>query len=311
LQDIRSAINAANIGVTATLVNDGSGSPYRLALSSNNAGTINAINSITVKTGGDAAINDLLAYNPTENIPTPVVPMGQTVAAQDADFTVNGIRIVKSSNTVTDAIQGVTLNLNKNTTGTLTVARDASVISKAATSFVDTYNALTTQLKSRSAYGSATQAAANLAGDGTVRLMLDQLRSILRTVAIPSSGGSLTSLSQVGIGVQTDGKLKLDSSKLNSAMASNFSDVTNLFSSTSGYITRLNSWADSVVQTNGLIDVRTQNINTSIKGYTDQINQLESRMTVLQKRYATQYSNLNQMLSNMNNTSAYLSQQFK
>jgi flagellar hook-associated protein 2 len=311
LQDIRSAINAANIGVTATIVNDGSGSPYRLALSSNNAGTINAINSITVKTGGDAAINDLLAYNPTGNIPTPAVPMGQTVAAQNADFTVNGIRIIKSSNTVTDAIQGVTLNLNKNTTGTLTVARDTSVISKAATSVVDSYNALATQLKSRSAYGSATQAAASLAGDGTVRLMLDQLSGILRTAAIPSSGGSLTSLSQVGIGLQADGKLKLDSSKLNSAMASNFSDVTNLFSSTSGYITRLNSWADSVVQTNGLIDLRTQNIKTSIHNYSDQINQLESRMTVLQKRYATQYSNLNQMLSNMNNTSAYLSQQFK
>lgn len=311
LQDIRNAINAANIGVTATLVNDGSGSPYRLALSSNASGTVNAINSITVKTGGDASVNDLLAYNPTENAPTPAVPMAQTVAAQDADFTVNGIRIIKSSNTVTDAIQGVTLTLNKNAAATLTVARDTSAINTAAASLVETYNALATQLKSRSAYGSATQAAATLAGDGTVRLMQDQLSSILRTAATPASGGTLTSLSQVGISLQVDGKLKLDSSKLNSAMANNFSDVTNLFSSASGYVTRLNSWADSVVQTNGLIDVRTQNFNTNIKRYSEQVSQLETRVSVLQKRYTTQYTNLNQMLSNMNATSAYLSQQFK
>jgi flagellar hook-associated protein 2 len=310
LQDIRTAINAANIGVTASIVNDGSGSPYRLALSSNTTGTSNAINSITVQTGGDAGVNNLLAYNPSTNAPAPAVPMVQTVAAQNANFTVNGIQVIKSSNTVTDAIQGVTLNLTKSGLANLTVARDNTAINTAASSFVDTYNAMVSQLKSRSAYGSATKAAPELAGDGTVRMMLDQLRGIFGTPAIPASGGSLTSLSQVGISVQANGSLKLDSSKLNSAIATNFSDVTNLFSSASGFVTRLNTWADSVVQTGGLIDVRTQNINNTIKSYSDQVTQLESKMTVIQKRYTTQYSNLNLMLSQMNSTSSYLTQQF-
>lgn len=312
LQDIRAAINAANIGVTATIVNDGSGSPYRLALSSDNSGTSNAISSITVQAGGDAAVNNLLAYNPTANAPAPapLVPMAQTVAAQNANFTVNGIQVIKTSNTVTDAIQGVTLNLSKSGVTNLTVARDTGAISTAAASIVDTYNAMANQLKSRSAFGSATKATPELAGDGTVRMMLDQLRGIFGTPATPASGGSLTSLSQVGISIQSNGSLKLDSSKLNSAMATNFSDVTNLFSSASGFVTRLNTWADSVVQTGGLIDVRTQNINNSIKGYTDQVSQLESKMTVIQRRYTTQYSNLNLMLSKMNSTSAYLTQQF-
>jgi flagellar hook-associated protein 2 len=310
LQDIRTAINAANIGVTATIINAGGGTPYRLALSSNSTGTSNAINKITVLTGGDADINNLLAYNPTENVPAPApaVPMAQTVAAANADFTINGIQIIKSSNTVTDAIDGVTLTLSKEATpATLTVARDTSAIRTAAAGFVDAYNALTSQLKSRSAYGNATTAAPVLAGDGTVRIMLDQLRSIFLTGA---SGGTLTTLSQVGFSTQADGTLKLDSSKLTTAMTNDFADVTNLFSSATGYATRLDTWATSVVQTGGLIDARTTILNTSITEYNARISKLEVRMTFLQKQYTTTYSRLNSLLASMDNTSAYLAQQF-
>ncbi len=313
LQDIRTAINSANLGVTATIVNDGSGTPYRLALSSNNSGLSNAINSITIMTGGDASLNSLLAYNPTENAPGAPVPpataLTQVVAPLDASFTVNGIAITSASNTVTDAIQGVTLTLKSPTTtaATLTVARDTSAVSKAVSSFVDTYNALASQLRSRSAYGTSTSAAPALAGDGTVRQMLDQLRGIFMA---PASGGTLSYLSQVGISTQADGTLKLDSSKLASAMANNFSDVSNLFSSATGFATRLDTWATSVVQTGGLIDSRTKSLNTSIKGYNDQISTLEARMTVLQKQYTTTYTNLNMLLSNMNSLSDYLTSQF-
>ena len=308
LQDIRSAINAANIGVTATIINDGSGTPYRLALSADNSGLSNAVTSITIQTGGDAAVNDLLAYNPTENVPTPVVPMAQTVAAADADFKVNGIRILRSSNAITDVIAGVSLTLSKqNASATLTVKRDASAVSTAAAGFVDAFNALNSQLKSRSAYGKAGTAAPVLSGDGTVRLMLDQLRGIFMTAA---SGGTLTSLAQVGIAFQADGTLKLDSSKLNTAMTNDFSDVVNLFSSATGYVTRLDAWSTSVVQAGGLIDARTDSLNTSVEDYNDQIEKLENRMVFLQKQYTTTYSNLNALLSSMNSTGAYLTQQF-
>ena len=137
--------------------------------------------------------------------------------------------------------------------------------------------------------------------------MLDQLRGIFTTAA---SGGTLTYLTQVGISFQTDGTLKLDSSKLNSAITNNSSDVTNLFSSATGFATRLNAWSSSVLASGGLIDTRTQSLNTAIKGYNEQISRLEIRMTALQKLYTTQYTNLNMMLSNMNNTSNYLTQQF-
>ena len=308
LQGIRDAINTAKIGVTATIVNDGSGTPYRLALTSDATG---ASNSIKITTdAGDAVVDNLLAYDPA-GLPA-AQHLNQTIAAQNANFTVNGIAISKTSNTVTDAIQGVTLTLNKLTTApaTLTVTRDTNAISTAVSGFVDAYNALVSQLKSRSAYGNATTASPALAGDGTVRLMLDQLHGIFNTAATPAIGGTLTSLSQVGISTQADGTLKLDSSKLNGAMTNNFSDVTNLFSSATGYATRLDTWSKSVLTSGGLIDTRTQSLNSSIKGYNDQISKLELRMTTLQKQYTTTYSNLNILLSNMNSTSAYLTSQF-
>lgn len=301
LQGIRDAINAAQMGVTATIVNDGSATPYRLALSSNNSGVSNSIK-ITAS-GGDGILNSLLGYDPAA-----IQNLNQSVAAQNANFQLNGIAISKTTNTVSDAIQGVTLTLKKITVtpATLTVAQDLNAVSTAVSGFVDAYNALASQLKSRSAYGSASSTKPALAGDGTVHLMLDQLRGIFDTA---SSGGIMTSLSQAGVSHQADGTLKLDSSKLNSAMTNNYSDVVNLFSGATGYATRLAAWSKSVLTPGGLIDNRTSSFNTSIKGYNDRISSLELRMTVLQKQYTTTYSNLNMLLSNMNGTSAYLTQQ--
>lgn len=305
LEGIRDAINAAAMGISATIVNDGTATPYRLVLTSNSSGVSNSIKITT--DAGDAAIDSLLAHDPagTQNL-------SQTVAAQNAEFTVNGIPISKTSNTVTDSIQGVTLTLNKLTTtaASLVVKRDTGTISTAAAGFVDAFNALASQLKSRSAYGTATNPGGPLAGDGTVRLMLSQLRDILTTAATPATGGSLTMLTQVGISFQTDGSLRLDSSKLSSEMAKNFSDVTNLFSSATGFATRMSTWTTSALGTSGLIATRTANINKSIQGYNDEIGKLEARMVILQKRYTTTYSNLNLVLSSMSSTSAYLSSQF-
>jgi flagellar hook-associated protein 2 len=301
LEGIRDAINAANMGVTATIVNDGSGTPYRLALTSANSGVGNSMKITT--SGGDGSIDSLLAYDPagTQNLT-------QTLAAQNAQFTVNGIAITSASNTVSEAIQGVTLTL-KNTTAaptSLAVTRDTTAINTAAAGFVEAYNALASQIKSRSAYGTDTTGGGSLAGDGTLRLMQDQLRGIFNT---PASGGTLTSLAQVGIAFQKDGSLALDSSKLESAMAADFSDVTHLFSSSTGYATRLEAWAKSALAAGGLIDTRTQSLNQYVKDRNEEVDRLESRMTALEKKYRTEYTNLNLLLSSMNSTSTYLTQQ--
>jgi len=222
LQGIRDAINAAKVGVTATIINDGGTSPYRLALSSDNVG---ASNSIKISVAGDAALANLLGHNPaaTQNL-------SETAAAQNAEFKVDGVAISKASNTVSDVIQGVTLTLQKITTSptSLVVARDTATTKSSIESFVKAFNDLNKALKESSAYNSATQQGAILQGDATIRTLQTQMRAVLNT-AISHTDGALTTLSQIGVAFLKDGTLSLDSAKLNIAINNNFSDIANLF----------------------------------------------------------------------------------
>ncbi len=308
LQGISSAINAANIGVTATIVNDGSAiAPFRIAITSNTTGTTSSMKITT--TGGDGTVGAILGYDPAG-----VKSMSQTVAAQNASFTVNGIAISSASNTVSTAIQGVTMNLKSITTApaTLTIARDTTSITSAVNAMVDAYNGLHNQLKSRSAYGTATSAGSSLAGNGTLRTMLSQLQSLFSSPATPATGGNFTYLTQIGVSLQSNGTLQVDSTKLNNALATSFSDVSNVVSSATGFATRLKTWTDNVLSPgNGLIPIATDSINTAITNDNNQITQLQSRLKMLQSQYTQQYTSLNMLLSNMSGTSAYLSQQLR
>lgn len=224
LQGIRDAINAANMGVTASIVNDGSASPYRLAFSSNTAGSNN---SMSLSVAGDATLSALLSNNPAG-----VQHLSETAQAQNANFKVNGVSVTKASNTISDVIQGVTFTLSKTTTApvSLSVVRDISAVSSAVTDFVSAYNNLSSSLKVISAYDPATKKGGPLQGDSTIRALQTQLHGLL-SQAVTGSGG-LTSLAQIGISTQKDGSIALNSSKLSSAMTSNFNDIASLFAST-------------------------------------------------------------------------------
>lgn len=316
LQDISNAINAEKIGVTATIINDGSGNPYRLALTADKSGANNGISSILVTDGG-SELGTLLNFTaplPGTPDPTPAelsasTVMLQSTSAQNAEFTMNGVAISSATNTVSGAIQGVTLTLKSltSTPTTVTVARDTSAMESAASKFVENYNALVSQLKSRSAYGTKTSSAGVLVGENLVRRMLEDLSS---TLATPTSGGTLSYLAEIGITTQAGGGLKLDSSKFKAAIADDFTDVVNLFNGATGFATRLIDWSTSVVQAGGLIDQRTKGLNDHIGQYNEQIDRLELRMTALKKRYTITYSNLNMLLTSMNDTSNYLTSQF-
>lgn len=223
LQGIRDAINAAKIGVTATIVNDGGATPYRLVLAADNNG---ASNSIKITSSGDASIGSLLSHDPagTQNLV-------ETATAKNAVFKVNGVSVSKTSNTVSDVIQGVTFTLSKEAaTASLTVARDTAGISSSISSFVKAYNDLASTLKNVSAYDAATKQAATLQGDSTVRTLQTQLRSMLSTPVVGTSG-ALTTLADIGITSQKDGSLAINQTKLDSALANNFGDVASLFTS--------------------------------------------------------------------------------
>ena len=242
LQGIRDAINAANIGVTATIVNDGSATPYRLTLTSSNIGKTN---SLKISVAGDLAISNLLAQDPagTQN-------MAETVTAQNTDLTVDGVPVSKTSTSISDVIQGVTLNVQKVTTTpvSVTVARDTSTISNSVTGFVKAYNDLNKTLKDFSSYNATTKQAAILQGDFTVRSLQSQLHAVLNT-PISNNSGTLTTLSQIGVSIQKDGTMALDQNKLNTAISSNFSSIASLFAAVGSASDSLVSFGSSTSST--------------------------------------------------------------
>lgn len=222
LAGIRDAINNAGIGVTASIINDGGASPYRLVLSSETSG---AAGSLKIGVSGDATIAGLLAHNPAGT-----QSMRETVTAQNTVMTVNGVQVSKSGTTVTDAIPGVTLSALKTGASTITVARDTASVKSAVESFVKAYNDAEKTLKDISAYNAETKESAILQGDSTVRSIRSQLRSILNQ-ALPG-GASLNTLSQVGVSFQKDGSLALDSAKLQNALDNHFEEVAGVFAAT-------------------------------------------------------------------------------
>lgn len=220
LQGIRDAINAANVGVTATIVNDGSATPYRLVLTSSTTGLAN---SMKISVAGDATLSSLLSYNPagTQNL-------SQTATAQDASLTVNGIAITKSSNTITDAIPGVTLNLSKTTASpvTLAVGQDNAAVTTAVDNFVQAYNKVHSTISNLTSYDAATNTAGLLQGNIILSLMQNNMATTLRSNI---GTGAISNLTQIGVGFQKDGSLAVDKTKLNAALTSNFQGVANLF----------------------------------------------------------------------------------
>ena len=141
--------------------------------------------------------------------------------------------------------------------------------------------------------------------------MMSQMQSVLDTATTPASGGSLNYLAQIGVAIQTNGTLSVDSATLNNALTNKFSDVRNLLTSATGVINNMNTWANTVLAPgNGLIPSATQAINSSITDQRNKISQMNAQNTILQAQYLQQYTNLNMLLTSMNSTSTYLAQQF-
>jgi len=237
LAGIRDAINAAKIGVTASIVNDGGASPYRLVLSSDKAGVDN---SLSISVSGDATLASLLA-----NDPAGAQNLQQTVTAQNTELTVNGVFVSKASTVLTDVIQGITLTASKVGVSNITVERDTASASSAVSAFVKGYNDLNKTLSDLTAYNAETKQSALLQGDSAVRSIQSRIRGLLGSAL--SKGGTYATLSQVGLTFQRDGSLALDSAKLETALKSDPAAVAAVFSATG-------STTDSLVSYVGATD---------------------------------------------------------
>lgn len=310
LSGIRDAINAANAGVTASIVNDGSGTPYHLVVTSNTTGAASSM-SISVSSNGSGdptTISNLLTYNPGGT-----TAMTQNIAAQNAKLTINGLAVTSASNTVQGAAQGVTLNLAATGTSNVSVAINTGAMATAVQSFVTAYNTLQSTAAQLSSYDAASKSAGVLLGDSTLRVVENQLRNVINTPQTPAGTGGLTNLTQIGISFNADGSMALDSSKLNAALASNRTGVAQLLSGTdgkSGYGNQLSAAAAGFVSTTGALTSATNGVTATLKSLATEYTNTQDQITAAIAQYKTEFQNLDTIMAQMNSTKNYLTQQF-
>jgi flagellar hook-associated protein 2 len=313
LAGIRDKINAANAGVSATIVTDASGS--RLALQSTAPGTANGFRVSVADddaTNADAAGLSRLAYDPAGA----GAQMTLAQSAANAQATINGIAVDSSSNTLDNVIDGITFSLAKVTTQpvTVNVTRNTEAIKAMVTRFVTSYNALNTFLADATKYDAGTKQAALLQGDGTTTGIHNQLRALVS----PASAASTTyaTLSSIGVQLQKDGSLKVDDAKLASAVA-NLPELTKALSTVdsaaparNGFGKRFAAWTDGMLANGGALPGKTKSIQARIASNQKDQNAMSDRLSMIEKRLRTQYSALDTTMAKANALSKYVTQQF-
>ncbi len=245
VQDVVNAINASGADVTASVIDDGSAvNPFKIVIQGNQAGAANAVSAFTYRNpgGGGAQITELT--------------FSAAQAASDASVTVDGITYSRSTNTISDIIPGVSLNLESLGSGTLTVTTDNTAIAGNIQDFVDAFNKLTGFIDEQTEFNPETFATGILFGNSSVQSLESNLRRIA-TGQVTGTGGTYEFLSQIGITTQDDGKLALDEVKLDAALTTDLNSVVSLFTS-SGSATDANvtfvGFTDNTVQ--GTYDVQ-------------------------------------------------------
>lgn len=308
LSGIRDAINGnTSVGVTASIVSDGS--YQRLVLTSKTAGSSGEISVTNTEDGVTMGSFGLSGLNATATAGT---YLNTSQAATNAELTVNSLAITSSSNTITTAIEGVTLNLIKDGSSTVKVATNTAATVSAFDAFVKAYNDASKQISNVSGYNSETKQGAILTGDSTVRNIQSRLRQLLFS-GVSSLTRGVQTLSDLGIRLQKDGTLSLDTGKLTSALNDPVKDVKGLMTQTTsgnpGIAVRFAEGLASMVDSDGLIDNRTEGINASIKSLQKQNETLQKRLADIEKRYRAQFTALDSLVASLNQTSQYLSQQ--
>lgn len=296
LGGIASAINSAASGsVTASVVTDANGS--RLVLSSANTGASNAF-TVTASAGLSQ-----FAYDPTV---TGTQAMTQTQAAADASFTVNGLALSSSTNSISTAINGVTLNLTQAPAAggaplqsQIQVAADPTAVTGTVNSFISAYNSLITLTNSLTDFNTTTNTASTLTGDSATQEIVSQLQGIVGGSS-SAGGASLSYLAQVGITVNsTDGTLALDSNKFQAAFAANPSAVSALFTTATGagaaqgFGVQLNNAVQQLSGNTGVLGAAQTALHSQVTYMDNQQIAMQSQLAQTQARLTQEYSQLN------------------
>lgn len=301
LQGIADAVNGANLGVQASIVNDGSSKPYRLVITGTATGGANAVSLDT--SGLSGGTQAAFSWTPIS-------------AAKDASFTLDGIPLQRPTNTVTDALAGVTLNLvsptAKDTSITLGVAVDTGGISAKVQGLVNAYNGIVQAIGASShapvgasVGGKSTQAAGALLGDPFADLGTSMLQRAVDTATGPAGAPNLA---VVGITTQKDGTLAINSSMLDSALASDPQSVSQLIANAA---TKLSMTATNLSSPgSGVFASRSKELGTEIGQIDTQITVQQAQVSHYQDQLTLQFSQLNSLMASFNSQSNFLNQAF-
>ncbi|AGI23641.1 flagellar capping protein FliD [Pseudomonas sp. ATCC 13867] len=325
LAGLRDAINKAgkDEGVSATIVTDAHGS--RLVLSSSKMGDGKDISvAVSGDDGSGSASLNSLAFTPSA-APTdpdatdPPVPSDPAAArmlsrAKSAELTIDGLKVISDSNTVENALEGVTLNLKGVTEAgkplSVGVSLDTDGVKDNIKKFVDAYNKLMGTIKEQTVVTKVGEDKAPvtgaLVGDATVRSLLSNVRNEL--VATQGDGG-VRVLADLGITTKQDGTLELDTKKLDKMVGSNFEDVANLFVGDNGLATRLTSTLKPYTDTGGVLELRNKALQTTLQSVDKQQEDLNRRITSLQERLLKQFNAMDALVGSLQSTANSLTSQ--
>ncbi len=303
LAAIRDKINAAGAGVNATIINDVNGA--RLSLTSAATGAANGFQ-ITASSGVSA-----LGFDATNA----ASPMSLNQSAVNAKATVNGIAIESATNTMANVASGLTLTLSKvsATPVQVSVATNTDAVNTAVKDFVTAFNSLASFIKTQTAYDATAKQGGPLLGDSTTNSLQWGLRGVINQSSTASS--AFSTLSSVGISMQTDGTLAIDSTKLGNAL-NNLPELQKLFSAdtgvsaSSGFMTRFSNLANAALGIDGSITTRQQGLQTSISSNEKRQADMSDRLAKVQANLTAQYSQLDTVMAQMTALSNYVTQQF-
>lgn len=313
LVEMRDAINGAKAGVNATIMRVGD-NEYKLAISS---ATTGENNTVKVQVNNDDQLGDILNYDPASSSNA----MKESVKGQDAKVTINGTTIIRSTNSISDALQGVTLDLKTVTkTGeseNLVITADKNGSADKIKEWVDSYNSLLDTFNSLTKFtpvkSGEEQNAKNgaLLGDNTLRGIQSSIKSALSAA---QDNPELKGLGNIGITTNTKtGKLELDSDKLKKAIDEKPEQVENFFAGNgkdTGMATEIHNEIQNYIKAGGVIENSTKSINTNLDRLNTQITRVTESIQSTIDRYKQQFVQLDTMMSKLNGTSTYLTQQF-
>ena len=309
LAGVRDAINAASAGVTASIVKDGT--DYRLLISADTEGVANSI-SMSVSGDGDgddtgASGLSALAFDDS------VSQMTLTARAVDAAFSINGLALTSSTNSVTDVLDGLSLTLKDVTSAvTVTVGYDDASIADTVNSFVSAYNSAITTLADLTSYDAASGIAGVLQGDSLARSAMTAIRTVVGS-QVSGISGAITRLGEVGVSSNTDGTLSLDRTEFTTALQSSRDDVKELFIGDStlsdiddGVAGLLDGAISNFTSSTGLIADKTESLESRIDRIQDDREALDRRIEALEARYYRQFNALDSLIASLTSTGDFL-----